>query len=729
LRLILVLGLVILSHCAVVAASAQALFPDVRGPLVGGAATVGKSDAVRRLPLAAPDAEGPSVELNRRRGRPVPLSFGKPRGPDPLVIDETSRSANERTPPLAGSFTGISNVPGGSVPPDPNGDVGPHHYVQMVNTRFAIFDKTGGLLAGPTNINVLFAGLGAGSRCATDNDGDPVVVYDRLADRWLLSQLGAVDTGTPPFHVCIAISQTPDPTGSYFLYDIVVPVFPDYFKIGVWPDGYYMSTNEEGTGDVGVYALDRGRMLQGLALSPSFIRFAVLNKNFLLPSDLDGIRPPPPGSPNYFYTFTDGSFPAWGGGPDRLDLFAFHADFAVPGNSTFTALPSLNIAAFNYTVCGYFVLNCVPQPSPGQKVDAVSEWPMWRFAYRNRRSHEVLVGNFTVDVTGSQQAGIRWFELHKTGAGNWTLHQEGTHAPDANHRFMGSIASDASGNLALGYSVSSASVNPSLRYATRLADAALGTLEPEATLVAGGGVQTNGFNRWGDYSAMTVDPTDDCTFWYTGELYLVTSGSSWRTQIGNFKIPSCRANRFDDVTLAHPLFLWIEALAAEMITLGCSTSPPLYCPDDPVHRADMAVFLVRGIHGAGFVPPPPTGMFADVSTLDPRAPYIEQLFNDGVTKACGTSPLRFCPADVVTREQMAAFLLRAEHGGGYTPPPATGDFDDVPPGHPFAPFIEQLATEGITTGCSAAPPLFCPGAPVTRGQMAVFLVRTFAFAL
>lgn len=719
-----VLAVAILAHLGAVRASAQALVPDVRGPFMGDAATAGTSEAVRRLPLAAPDGEGPSRELNPRRGRPVPLPWGKPRGPDPL-LPAAPPSADVRTPPVSGSFTGIINTPGGPIPPDPNGDVGPHHYVQMVNTRFAIFDKTGGLLAGPTNLNALFAGLGAGSRCATDNDGDPIVVYDRLADRWLLSQLA----DGPPFSVCLAVSQTPDPTGSYFLYDVMVPVFPDYFKITVWPDGYYMSTNEAAPGSVGVFALDRGRMLQGLPLSPSFIRFTVSNKNLLLPSDLDGIRPPPPGSPNYFYTFTDGSFPSWGGGPDRLDLFAFHADFAQPVNSTFTALPSVNIAAFNYTVCGYFVLNCVPQPSPGQTVDAVSEWPMWRFAYRNRRSHEVLVGNFTVDVTGGNQAGIRWFELHKTGAGAFTLHQEGTHAPDASHRFMGSIASDANGNLALGYSVSSPSLNPSIRYATRLAGAAPGTLEPEATLVAGGGVQTNGFNRWGDYTAMSVDPSDDCTFWYTGEFYASTSGSGWRTQIGNFKIPSCRAHRFDDVTLAHPLFLWIEALADEMITLGCSTAPPLYCPGDPVSRGDMAVFLVRGIHGAGFVPPPAIGLFSDVAPGDPRRPFIEQLFHDGVTKACGTSPLRFCPATVVTRDQMAAFLLRAEHGGNYTPPPADGDFDDVPPGGPFAGFIEQLALEGITTGCSVSPPLYCPGAAVTRGQMAVFLDRTFGFAL
>ena len=443
-------------------------------------------------------------------------------------------AAAARTPAFTLRFDGIGAT--GDVPPDPIGDVGPNHYVQMANTKFAVFDKSGGLLTGPTSIHLLFSGLPAGNQCVLRDDGDPVVLYDRLADRWLLSQM-AVPGGPSGFHVCIAVSQTPDPTGSYFLYDVAVPVFPDYFKIGVWPDGYYMSTNED-TGTVGVFVLDRSRMLQGL--SASTIRFVVTDTNFLLPSSVGGVQSPPAGAPNYFYTFTDPSF--WGsGGVHRLDLFAFHADFATPANSTFTALPVINITAFNYTVCGPFVFNCIPQPSPGEKVDAVSEWPMWRFSYRNMKTHESLVGNFTVDVTGTHQAGIRWFELRKSGGGIWTLFQEGTHAPDANHRWMGSIAMDANGNIALGYSVSSTSLNPSLRYATRLAGAALGTLEPEAVLVNGGGVQTNGSNRWGDYSAMSVDPADECTFWYTGEYYASTSAAGWRTHIGAFKIPSCTA--------------------------------------------------------------------------------------------------------------------------------------------------------------------------------------------
>jgi hypothetical protein len=704
---------------------AQAPSADVHGPFVGHAVMVGTSDEVHRLPVAPPPPAGPAVEVNPRWGRPIPLPFGKPRVPDALAHGQLPPSAAARTPTTTLSFTGLANGSGGPVPPDPIGDVGPNHYVQMVNTRFAVFDKSGGLLAGPTSISALFSGLGAGNQCVINDDGDPVVVYDRLADRWLLSQF-AVPGGPAGFHVCIAISQTPDPAGSYFLYDFVAPVFPDYFKIGVWPDGYYMSTNEGSPGPVGVYALDRARMLQGL--SASFVRFVVPNKNFVLPSDMKGVRPPPAGAPNYFYTFTDPSF--WGGGGvDRLELFAFHSDFAVPANSTLTPLPTIDVTAFNYTVCGYFVLDCIPQPSPGEKVDAVSEWPMFRFAYRNLKDHEALVGNFTVDVSGSSHAGIRWFELRKSGAGAWTLFQEGTHAPDANHRFMGSIAMDANGNIALGYSVSSASVNPSLRYATRLAGAAPGTLEAEATLTSGSGVQTNGFNRWGDYSAMTVDPSDDCTFWYTGEYYVTTSSDGWSTRIGAFKIPTCRATTFDDVGTFHFAYLHVEALAAAGLTSGCSTAPPLYCPDSAVTRAQMAVFLVRGIHGAAFVPPPATGtIFTDVPASHPFGRWIEQLSHDGVTAGCATSPPRYCPDASVTRAQMAVFLLRAEHGAGYTPPPATGTvFADVPASDPFAPWIEQLAAEGITGGCGGGN--YCPGQAVTRAQMAIFLVRAFGLPL
>jgi hypothetical protein len=405
---------------------------------------------------------------------------------------------------------------GSGWPPDTIGDVGPNHYVQMVNTSLAIFDKNGTQLTGPTSINQLWQGQG--NPCETCNDGDPVVVYDQLADRWLLSQFGVCDG--PPYYECVAISQTADPTAAYYLYAFEIPDnrFPDYPKFGVWPDAYYMSANES---DVGVYAFDRDKMLAGEPAS--FQEFEEIG-NFMLPCDLDGSTPPPSDSPNYFYTMKPGNV---------LEIWEFHVDFDVPSNSTFTLAQTLNTIPFNYGVCG-FSWDCIPQKDTSQRLDVISEWPMWRLQYRNFGTHETLLGNFTVDVGDfTDHAGIRWFELRKSN-GSWSIHQEGTHAPDEHHRWMGSIAMDGAGNIALGYSVSSDTLFPSIRYATRLASGVAGILQAEVSVVEGTASQTN-TNRWGDYSSMNVDPSDDATFWYTNE-YLADSTQGWQTRIVKFKI-------------------------------------------------------------------------------------------------------------------------------------------------------------------------------------------------
>ncbi len=497
--------------------------PGVSGPYVSEPVTPGISPEVSTLPVAPAWQPGDSAYESAPRQNP--LGQREPILPQAGFLDSlvqlTSQSVASAPAPML-NFAGIGA--GGSVPPDTNGDVGPNHYVQMVNTSFAIYNKSGVLLAGPTAINALWTGQG--NACEANNDGDPIVVYDSLADRWLLSQFAVPN----PYYICIAISQTSNPMGAYYLYQFSMAEFPDYFKFGVWPDAYYMSSNES---SAAAYAFDRNNMLAGAAAT--YQRFSN-SGNFMLPSDIDGPTPPPAGSPNYFYTMMDSAF--WGGANDRLEIWEFHVDWITPANSTFTLGDTLLVTPFDYTVCGFFVLACIAQPAPGQLIDAVSEWPMWRFAYRNFGTHQTLVGNFAVDVDNTNHAGIRWFELRNAGAG-WGLFQEGTHAPDGHSRFMGSIAMDRDGNIALGYSVSSATLNPSIRYTTHLITDTLGTLQPEATLITGGGVQTGGFNRWGDYSAMSVDPADECTFWYTNEYYAVTSAAGWATRIGTFKIPSC----------------------------------------------------------------------------------------------------------------------------------------------------------------------------------------------
>jgi subtilisin-like proprotein convertase family protein len=431
------------------------------------------------------------------------------------------------------NFDGQSNPAacGGCSPPDPSGDVGPNHYIQMVNVQFQIFNKSGVSVFGPADFNTLFQGFGG--TCESSNDGDPVVLYDQIADRWMLTQF----TQSPATE-CIAISATGNPTGSYHRYAFATPSnrFPDYPKFGVWPDGYYMTANEPTR--MGIYAFDRAKMLLGQPATYIYFQNNSDTWAGLLPSDLDGTTLPPAGSPNYIIGHRDNQY--FGAPNDVLKVFKFHADFATPANSTFTLAAELLPAPYDGIVCPNLTFSCIRQPGTSQRLDAIAEWTMHRMAYRNFGTHESIVFNHTVDVTGNDQgnAGIRWYELRGLG-GTPVIHQQGTFAPDANARWMGSMAMDISGNIAVGFNAGGSALMPSIRYAGRLATDPLGELsQGEATLIAGGGVQT-GSNRWGDYSQLGVDPTDDCTFWYTAEYYQTTSSSNWRTRIGSFKFPNC----------------------------------------------------------------------------------------------------------------------------------------------------------------------------------------------
>lgn len=454
---------------------------------------------------------------------------------------EVDRMMEVVAPPVAGvSFDGIPAT--GSLPPDTVGDVGPNHYIQMVNTAFVIYDKQGNVLAGPTPINALWAEFGGA--CETQNNGDPIVRYDHLADRWLLSQF-ALPGGAQGLHECIAISRTPDPVaGGWFLYDFPTidsatgnPVFPDYPKIGVWPDGYYMGTQRGfPNGGLDVWAFERDQMLVGAPAS--LVQFSVPRPSlFLMPSDLDG-PPPPAGTPNFFVRQVDGErF----GGNDRLEVFAFNVNWSNPASSTFVQIGDLPTMPFDSVLCSASLLGaCVPQPGTSVQLETLTVWPMWRLQYRNFGTHEAMVVNHTVDANGQDLAGIRWYELRRSPSGVWGIFQQGTYSPDSTHRWMGSIAMDRDGNIALGYSVSSGTVFPGIRRAGRLATDPPGTLpQPEGVIVVGGGSQTHSSSRWGNYSTMDVDPKDDCTFWYTTEYYAATSAAGWRTRIASFKNPSC----------------------------------------------------------------------------------------------------------------------------------------------------------------------------------------------
>jgi len=421
---------------------------------------------------------------------------------------------------------GTFNVTG--VPPDPNGAVGDTQYVQWVNTSFAVFNKaTGAVVYGPVAGNILWQGFGG--QCQQRNDGDPIVLFDQIARRWVFQQF-AVNGGAGNYYDCIAVSTTSDATGTYNRYAFPMPNFNDYPKIAVWPDAYYASFNMFTSGSmsasfIGGYAcaFDRTSMLAGTAATAHCFQLSSAYGG-LLPSDLDGSNPPPAGSPNYYMAIDTNS----------LDLWKFHVDFTTPGNSSFTGPTLIPVNAYSQA-CGASG-TCIPQPGTSQQLDSLGDRLMHRLAYRHFGNYETLVANHSVDNGGP--AAIRWYEIRNPG-GTPTVYQQGTYAPDATSRWMGSIGMDAVGNIAVGYSASSSAIHPSVAYTGRLPSDALGTLQAESMIVSGAGSQNGGISRWGDYSALTIDPIDDCTFWYTNEYLQTTGNFNWSTRIASFKFPGC----------------------------------------------------------------------------------------------------------------------------------------------------------------------------------------------
>lgn len=459
--------------------------------------------------------------------------------PGPLLSFDGARSTDN----LAGGNNGCGRN-ALVAPPDPEGDVGPDHYVQWVNCVIQVFDKRGNSLLGPVDGNRLFAGLGGA--CETENRGEPLVLFDRQANRWLLSQSATPSGG--PSHQCLAISRTSDPTGAYHRYDFQWPrnKLNDYPKLGVWPDAWYLTANQFDQAltayqGVGVVAFDRAAMLEGGPGTAIYVDMAgfALSSFGLLPSHLNGPALPPPGSPNYLVEVESPLFdPAFNS--DRLQVWQFRADFADPAASTFAGPTVLGVDFFDPLLCSPnpFDQVCIPQPDTDTLLDALPDRLMYRNNYRRFADHEAMVFNQTIDGTGDDVAGIRWYEL-RLRAGQPHLHQQGTFVPDAVNRWMGSANIDKEGNIAIGYSAASETVYPSIRYAARAPTAPPGTLNlGEGILHVGTGSQTAPA-RWGDYSTLSVDPTDDCTFWYVNQYYAVTSAFNWRTRVATFRLPGC----------------------------------------------------------------------------------------------------------------------------------------------------------------------------------------------
>ena len=438
-------------------------------------------------------------------------------------------------------------------PPDTTLGVSPTQIVQWVNTQIGIYDKAGNSLLplpGFLNGNQIWAGLPLGSLCRQFNRGDPLVQYDRLAQRWILSQFAFNGTQTQNAQ-CIAVSTTSNALGSYVLYQYNFgALLPDYGKLGIWPNAYFLTYNmfnvNANTFNGGqACAYDRAAMIAGLAAQQ--ICFNSLARFSFLPADLDGTNLPPAGAPNYLiswnWVFT---LP-----PYTLQLTKFAPDFINPANSTFddgmgggpfsfVAFPMdvNSVAACNdgFTSAG---LTCVSQLGTGQKLDTLGDRHMYRLVYRNFGTHEALLFTQAIDDSAGLNAHLRWWEIRQPGAAVPQVYQNSTFRPTSDARWMGSAAFDKLGNIGIGYSVSSAAMNPSIRIAGRRKTDPKNLLRAEVTVKAGTGSQTNGLDRWGDYSTMQIDPANDCTFWYT-QQYIAANGTfNWNTRIASFKFPNC----------------------------------------------------------------------------------------------------------------------------------------------------------------------------------------------
>ncbi len=539
---------------------AQAAPPDQKparlsGPQVIPASYVGVSRPLGSLAPVQASSKTPSILRTMQKRLIIPktqkgLSHG---GFDASLVQDSPVGFS--MPAAVANFEGVNNV-SGVLPPDTQGDIGwdpvtgTKYYVQWVNLAFQVWDVTDPAavtsLYGPAAGNTLWAGTG--TICETNNDGDPITQFDHLSNRWMMSQF-ALDFPND-FHQCIAVSATADPTGAWYLYDFQTSttMMNDYPHFGVWPDGYYMSVNQfDGTtyawGGAGVAVFERSQMLSGLPARMIYLDLGpeTLDYSGMLPSDLDGPAPAD-GTPNYFMEWDDTTW--LGDANDTLRIWEFKTDWTTPANTTFGVNASydpnrmISTANVDPDLCDG-ARDCIPQPDTAQGLDAISDRLMYRLQYRDYGTHQALVGNHTVDATSADKAGIHWFELRDSGAG-FVMQQQGVYAPDADNRWMGSVAMDGSGNMALGYSVSSSATYPAVRYTGRLSTDPVNTLpQGEVSLIEGTGSQTHSAARWGDYSMMAVDASDGCTFWYTQEYVETTGSASWRTRIGSFKFPSC----------------------------------------------------------------------------------------------------------------------------------------------------------------------------------------------
>jgi hypothetical protein len=445
----------------------------------------------------------------------------------PLVSATISRNFDGMPDSANGSLAGV--------PPDENLAVGATQVVEVINTAYQVFSKsTGASVQAPKQISSIFTGISGlcGQGPTSPNFTDPIVLYDKKAGRWFI----AIVAGNNSFSTgneCIAVSSTSDARGTYhrYAFSFGTNVFNDYDKFGVWPDAYYGSYNLfSPTRFLGAKACayQKSAMLAGTTAKA--ICFTNVNEFGFLPSDLDGATAPPAGKPNFFVDLFSTS---------ALHLFKFHVDFTTPSNSKFTG--PIAIAVTPFTQACAATGTCIPQPGVADQLDSLGDRLMFRLAYRNFGTHEALVVNHAAKPSGAA-SGVRWYEIRSPST-TPVVFQHGTLTSGSISLWMGSIAMDKVGDTALGFSESSSAIHPSVAFTGRTPSDPAGTMEGIATIFAGKASQSggtvNGSNRWGDYSGMAIDPSNDCTFWYVNE-YIPSNGSfNFHTRVASFKFPTC----------------------------------------------------------------------------------------------------------------------------------------------------------------------------------------------